>query len=99
MALTAANQTKIKADIALIDTQLAAANATYTALLGDGIASYRFDSGEGSQQTKKRKLSELQETIEYLDTKRESLIEKLNCSSLVNINLSRRGGHGHGSFR
>ena len=92
MSLTAARQTSVKNQIAIIDAQLAKANTTYESLLGQEVESYRFDSGEGSQQAKRRKLDALESSIEYLNIRREKLLQRLNCSGLVNINLDRRGG-------
>lgn len=74
------------------ETQLDKANATYSALLEKDHESYKFDSGEGSQQVKRVKLSDLKEQIDSLESQIDRLYRRLECSGLVNFNLRRKHG-------
>ncbi len=91
MSINSAQATNIKAQITTIDAQLDAANTTYTNILAEEIESYKFDSREGSQQAKRRKLEDLDTIIIRLGIRRDHLIQKLNCSGVTNLKLSRRG--------
>lgn len=69
--------------------QLAIAEAAYERLLARDTESYRFDSGEGSQQAKSRKISDLADQIDRLESQIAALYRKLNGSGIVNMNLRR----------
>lgn len=62
---------------------------TYDELLSDGVESYRFDSGDGSQQTKKRNLNELKTQIDKLESEVDSICRQLDRKGLTNIALRR----------
>ena len=47
---------------------LKSARETYAEMLKNPIESYRFDSGEGSQQTKYRTLKEVKDAIRELES-------------------------------
>ena len=91
VSITLAKRNAILAQIDIIDAQLVLANANYSALLSQEVESYKFDSNEGSQQAKRRQLDKIEKSIDRLTIRREVLIQKLNCSGLVNLRLYRRG--------
>lgn len=60
----------------------------------DGVREYRFDSGEGMQQTKYRSLPEIQKTIDIIESQIERIKRQLNGTGLNNIVLRRKGYYG-----
>lgn len=87
--LTAAQRAKILARIALKESQLEIANDTYTTLLGEPQEQYRFDSNEGAQSERSRKLQDLKDQIDSLQSEIDQLYRKLQCGGLVNLRLRR----------
>jgi hypothetical protein len=77
--------------------QLAQVQAALTSLytqLGEqavsSVQSYQFDSGDGSQRTTRRKLSEIQDQIERLEATEEHLINELYNMGLTSIQVRRK---------
>jgi len=93
MAVNSAERAQIIAQITQIDLQIAAANTAYLKSLSTDIESYRFDSGQGSQSVKRRDPAKISSELNALSILRQSLIERLNGSSVVNLRLNRRGGY------
>lgn len=81
--------TQINERITKKQTQLAAADLALDAAITE-IESYKFDSGEGNQTTKYRKIEELQNLINSLEKQIESLQRRLSGTGIVNINLRRK---------
>ena len=52
--------------------------------------SYKFDSGEGSQQLKYLSLKDMQDAIDRLEKEIDALGRKLNGTGIVNMNLRRK---------
>ena len=77
---------KIKQIRAMID----ALDATYLALSASLIDSYKFDSGEGSQQTSRKKLNEVRMEIDALEAKEQHYINELYGMGIINMNLRRK---------
>lgn len=69
--------------------QLVIVEKTYEELLAEPNESYRFDSGEGSQATKKRKLSDLSEQIDKLEAEIDGICRRLQGKGLTQIALRR----------
>ena len=88
--LTPERKAQLKARLTKKIAQLAAANLLYDELLTDPTESYRFDSGEGSQQAKRKKLSTVQDQISILESEIDRLQTKLSGKGIVNMNLRRR---------
>lgn len=72
------------------EASLAIVCATYDNLLAEENESYRFDSGEGSQSTKKRKISELSNEIDKLESEIDNLTRRLNGLGLTKVILRRK---------
>ena len=72
------------------EASLEIAYTAYDKLLAETNGSYRFDSGEGSQSTKKRELEDLKKQIEYLESQVDGLRRRLSGLGLTRITLSRR---------
>lgn len=84
---------QLQADLDRIDAQLVKLYASYNSSLDNAeVESYRFDSGEGQQQAKRRSPLELQKLIDELESKRERIQRKLLGQGLVNMSLRRRTG-------
>ena len=87
--LSSARITQLKARLTKKIAQLDSANLLYDELLTDSTESYRFDSGEGSQQAKSRKLSDVQDQISTLESEIDRLQAKLAGKGIVNMNMRR----------
>ncbi len=98
--LTTTQVSVIKAEIAVINTQIAAFETAYLASAGNSeIEEYRFNSGEGNQTAIRRSPSEIRVEIEALKSRRLRLQRQLDGTSNVNLNLRRRRGvFGHARF-
>ena len=87
--LTSSRRTVLLARLAKRQTSLAIVEATYDELLESGVESYRFDSTEGEQQTKRRKLSDVKEQLDSLTAEIDAITRQLNNKGVVNMNLRR----------
>ena len=54
------------------------------------VEEYAFNSGEGSQRTKRRSIKELTTELEKLENKKLRLMRKLYGHAVVNMNLRRK---------
>lgn len=83
---------KIRIQTQLANVQLAIENL-YTLQLEmstQSVDSYGFDSGEGSQRTTRKKMTEIQDQIDRLEAKERHLINELYNIGIVNIRLRRK---------
>ena len=87
---SSSRRTRLTARLAKREASLAIVEATYDGLLASGVELYRFDSTEGEQQTKRRKLSEVKDQIDSLTAEIDSIQRTLNGTGVVNMNLRRR---------
>jgi hypothetical protein len=81
---------RLKAQLAQIQ---AALTSLYTQLGEQAVSSvqsYQFDSGDGSQRTTRRKLSEIQDQIERLEATEEHLINELYNMGLTSVQVRRK---------
>jgi hypothetical protein len=88
--LTSAERALILAEIVAKQEQLDEANTALLKLIKQTDESYKFDSNEGAQQAKRRKLKEYKELIEWLEGDIARLYRKLNCRNVINMNLRRK---------
>jgi len=71
--------------------QLAKADAAYDMLLEKGdIESYSFDSGDGRQTAKRRKLEEIEKTIKSIEARLDAIKRRLSGFGLTTLSLRRR---------
>lgn len=87
--LSPAQRTYLEAQITLKQAQLDKANATYEAMLENPLEDWRLDSNEGSQRSKRYKLTEYKDQIDSLQAEIDQLWRKLRGGGLVSMNLRR----------
>ena len=88
--LSSTRRAELLARLAKREASLAIVEATYDELLATSVESYRFDSTEGEQQTKRRGLAGVKDQLDGLQSEIDSLRRKLGGSGIVNMNLRRR---------
>jgi len=89
--MTYQSDRKIRLETRLTQTQTTLA-LLYTAMdemAASGVKSYAFDSGEGSQKTTRRSLSEILESIQQLTATESHIINELSRMGLVSVRLRR----------
>jgi hypothetical protein len=83
---------KIRLQAQLVKVQ-AALTSLYDQIIeqsASSVQSYQFDSGDGSQRTTRRKLSEIQDQIERLEATEDWLTRELGGLGLVVTQLRRK---------
>jgi len=90
--LSAEQRALILAEIETKKELLDAANDALLSLIPKTKESYKFDSNEGSQQAKFRKLKEYRELIGELEAEINLLYRKLNCGGVSNMTIRRKYG-------
>ena len=76
------------------EEMLEVVKATYLSELAVPTEEYRFNSGEGSQQARRRKLNDLKEQIEWLEGEIDLINRRLKGSGIVTLNVRRKAGFG-----
>lgn len=92
--MTQAEYDRLVAELEKLEELQALAIATYESLLEQEVASYRFDSGEGSQQARRVKMSELSREIEWISSRADNIRRKLAGNRVINMALRRKVGRG-----
>ena len=90
MGYVASRVARLRRNLARIQEQLDALNASFLEATESGVESYAFDSGEGSQRTTRRKLSEIRTQIDRLEAEEESIINEIYGMGLINVRLRRK---------
>ena len=70
--------------------QLLATQAAILELIPQNIEEYKLDTGEMEQRARRRKVKELQELQESLESEIDSIYRRLNGGALVSMNLRRK---------
>lgn len=83
-------KSRLRAQLAKVQTALASLYDQLTEQSASSVQSYQFDSGDGSQRTTRRKLSEIQDQIEKLEATEEHLINELYNMGLTSIQVRRK---------
>jgi len=74
-----------------IEAALDALDVAYLAAVENAeVESYKFDSGEGSQQTKRRNLSEIRKESDALEADLSHVINELAGVGILNVQLRRK---------
>lgn len=87
MAITAARKARYQARITQLEKNLESLYSIQDNF--DSVESYKFDSGEGSQQTKFRSISDVMKAISRTEASIDRYYRLLNGTAIVNMNLRR----------
>jgi len=80
----------LDARLAAKQAQLTATQAAILELIPQNIEEYKMDSGEMEQRVRRRKVKELQELQDNLESEIDSIYRRLNGGSLVSMNMRRK---------
>jgi len=80
----------LEARLAAKQAQLTATQAAILELIPQNIEEYKMDSGEMEQRVRRRKVKELQELQDNLESEIDSIYRRLNGGSLVSMNMRRK---------
>ena len=83
-------KSRLRAQLAKVQAALASLYEQLTEQSASSVQSYQFDSGDGSQRTTRRKLSEIQDQIERLEATEEHLINELYNMGLTSVQVRRK---------
>jgi multidrug resistance efflux pump len=81
---------RLRAQLARVRAAIAALDATYLQLATSLADSYKFDSGEGSQSTNRKKLEDVRTQIDVLEAQEAHIINELYGMGVVNMRLRRK---------
>ena len=79
-----------EAELATYQARLVKLEAALDSGLDSGLQSYRFDSGEGSQQVKIMSVSELMEAINFTQSRINRINGELRGTGIISTALRRR---------
>lgn len=80
----------LEARLAAKRAQLLLTQAALEELIPQNIEEYKLDTGEMEQRARRRKVKELQELQESLESEIDSIYRRLNGGALVSMNLRRK---------
>ncbi len=83
-------KTRLQSRLTHVQAQIEKLEGVVDEMAASGINSYQFDSGEGSQRTTRRSLSEIQDMIDRLYATESHLINELYNMGIVSVRLRRR---------
>ena len=90
MGYISLRRARLRSQLTAIQTQITNLNTAYSEALASGVESYSFDSGEGSQRTTRRKLSDFDDIMRRLEARENHIINELHGMGVVNIKLRRK---------
>ena len=90
MGYVETRKSRLRAQLAKVQTALASLYEQLAEQSASSVQSYQFDSGDGSQRTTRRKLSEIQDQIERLEATEDWLTRELGGLGLVVTQLRRK---------
>ena len=79
-----------QAELARYIARLARYETALDSALDSGLESYRFDSGEGSQQAKIMSIDKLEKGIGFLQSRINRLNGELRGTGVITVNMRRR---------
>lgn len=90
--LSTATHTRLVAQLARIEAQIAAADAAMLKLVAGEIESFSLNTGEGTQSSKRWDAGNILTLISRLEQYAESIRQRLNGKGIVNMNVRRKEG-------
>lgn len=90
MGYISTRKARIQAQLTAVQASLTNLYSTLIALSTSENQSYAFDSGEGSQRTTKRNLTDVQDQIDRLEAKERHLINELYNMGIVSVKVRRK---------
>jgi hypothetical protein len=90
MGYVETRKSRLRAQLAKVQTALALLYEQLTEQSASSVQSYQFDSGDGSQRTTRRKLSEIQDQIERLEATEDWLTRELYNMGLIVTQVRRK---------
>lgn len=90
MGYVSLRKSRLQQQLTRVQSQLTALYEMDLETTVDGIKSYSFDSGEGSQKVARRDFTEIQNKIDLLEAKERHLINELSNMGLVSVRLRRK---------
>lgn len=88
--LNSTTRTRLQARLTKRETSLAIVEVTYDEALAVNLEMYRFDSTEGEQTSKRRKLQDLKDQIDSLQADIDNIRRRLSGTGIVNMSMRRR---------
>ena len=89
-ALTPARRAELEVELADLEAAYTATLNNYTATLGRGVKSYKFDSGEGSQSATSQNPKDLLESMSLLRSQINSLKRTLTGGHIRRFTMNRK---------
>ena len=83
-------KTRLQAQLVKVQAALTSLYDQLTEQSASSVQSYQFDSGDGSQRTTRRKLSEIQDQIERLEATENWIISELYNMGLIVTQVKRK---------
>ena len=90
--LTTAKRTELEEELEALEAELVLLQAAYSNALSSGMKSYKFDSGEGSQQVTYMSVKDLKESIDLTRSQIKSARRVLTGGNLRRFTLNRKTG-------
>jgi len=89
MPVSPSRRVQLESRLASRNSQLLALETTYSSLLTQEIEQYNFNSGEGSQSTRRRRLDEIEKLISKIEADIDYITRTLNGTGVVNMRVRR----------
>ena len=80
-----------QAELANYEARLLKLETAFNAATEAGLSSYKFDSGEGSQQAKFMNLNDMMDAINFTQSRINRLRGELRGTGVYSMNMRRRG--------
>ena len=88
--INSTTRTRLLARLAKREASLVIVEVTYDEALAVNLEMYRFDSTEGEQTSRRRKLKDIKDQVDSLQAEIDNIRRRLGGQGIVNMNLRRR---------
>lgn len=90
VCINSTTRTRLLARLAKREASLVIVEVTYDEALAVNLEMYRFDSTEGEQTSRRRKLKDIKDQVDSLQAEIDNIRRRLGGQGIVNMNLRRR---------